>query len=64
MEQLAGGRAQALRPTGSVIRQIVLDEQNVPRRHLVIAAGTAQQHGGPVQVQLGGPTISPRQPMT
>jgi hypothetical protein len=32
------------------IRQIVQD--NVPLRYLVIAPGTAEQHGTPVQVQL------------
>jgi YVTN family beta-propeller protein len=33
------------------IRQIVRGEHDVPRRYLVIAPGTASQHGGPVQVQ-------------
>jgi YVTN family beta-propeller protein len=33
------------------IRQIVEGEYDVPRRYLVIAPGTAGQHGAPVQVQ-------------
>jgi len=33
------------------IRQIVQGEQRVQRRYLVIAPGTADQHGAPVQVQ-------------
>src|SRR5439155_19236571 len=34
------------------IRQIVRGEQTVQRRYLVIAPGTADQHGPPVQVQI------------
>ncbi len=34
------------------IRQIVRGEENVPRRYLVIAPGTADHYGAPVQVQL------------
>jgi YVTN family beta-propeller protein len=33
------------------IRQVVHGEDNLQRRHLVIAPGTADQHGPPVQVQ-------------
>jgi YVTN family beta-propeller protein len=33
------------------IRQVVQGENNLPRRYLVIAPGTAQQHGIPVQIQ-------------
>jgi hypothetical protein len=33
------------------IRQLVLGEDKSPRRYLVIAPGTAAEHGAPVQVQ-------------
>jgi YVTN family beta-propeller protein len=33
------------------IRQVVRGEDKIPRRYLVIAPGTADQHGPPVQVQ-------------
>jgi len=33
------------------IRQVVRGEEDVPRRYLVIAVGTAAQHGAPVQIQ-------------
>ena len=33
------------------IRQVVTGDTNVPRRYLVIVAGTASDHGAPVQVQ-------------
>jgi len=33
------------------IRQLVRGEDKCPRRYLVIAPGTAEQHGAPVQVQ-------------
>ena len=33
------------------IRQAVRGEDKIPRRYLVIAPGTAEQHGAPVQVQ-------------
>ena len=33
------------------IRQLVRGEDKNPRRYLVIAPGTAEQHGAPVQVQ-------------
>jgi hypothetical protein len=33
------------------IRQVVRGEQNIQRRYLVIAPGTADRHGGPVQIQ-------------
>ena len=36
------------------IRQIVRDSGATPRRYLVIAPGTASQHGAPVQVQSAG----------
>jgi YVTN family beta-propeller protein len=34
------------------IRQLVRGEDKSPRRYLVIAPGTAEQHGAPVQVQV------------
>jgi YVTN family beta-propeller protein len=34
------------------IRQVVRGEDKMPRRYLVIAPGTADQHGAPVQVQV------------
>jgi YVTN family beta-propeller protein len=34
------------------IRQVVQGEDEVPRRYLVIVAGTAQEHGAAVQVQV------------
>jgi hypothetical protein len=33
------------------IRQVVRGEDRIQRRYLVIASGTADQHGAPVQVQ-------------
>ena len=33
------------------IRQMVGGEDKIPRRYLVIAPGTAAQHGAPVQIQ-------------
>jgi hypothetical protein len=33
------------------IRQLVRGEEKTPRRYLVIVAGTADQHGVPVQIQ-------------
>jgi hypothetical protein len=33
------------------IRQLVRGEDESPRRYLVIAPGTAEQHGAPLQVQ-------------
>jgi YVTN family beta-propeller protein len=44
----AGG---AIVNTVGPIRQVVQGENNGPRRYLVIAPGTAQQYGTPVQVQ-------------
>ncbi|HEX3938731.1 MAG TPA: YncE family protein [Xanthobacteraceae bacterium] len=34
------------------IRQVVRGENKLPRRYLVVAPGTAEQHGAPVQVQV------------
>lgn len=34
-----------------LIRQVVRGEDSVPRRYLVIAAGTPGKHGAPVQAQ-------------
>jgi YVTN family beta-propeller protein len=42
------------------IRQVVRGEEDVPRRYLVIVAGTAAQHGTPVQIQAKGDTIPAR----
>lgn len=42
------------------IRQIVRGEGNAPRRYLVIASGTPQELGPPVQVQSGRPGTAPR----
>jgi hypothetical protein len=49
------------RPAGSAIvnavgpiRQIVRGERDVPRRYLVVAPGTAEQHGAPVHLQVPG----------
>jgi hypothetical protein len=33
------------------IRQVVQGDDRIQRRYLVIAAGTAEQHGAPVQIQ-------------
>ncbi len=56
LEPLAGFTTN---PAGSAIvnaigpiRQIVRGEEKVQRRYLVIAPGTADQHGPPVQVQI------------
>jgi YVTN family beta-propeller protein len=38
------------------IRQVVRGEDRIQRRYLVIAPGTADQHGPPVQVQLSEPS--------
>jgi YVTN family beta-propeller protein len=58
-----GGALEALasfmtNPAGSAIvnavgpiRQVVRGEDEIPRRYLVIAPGTADRHGAPVQVQ-------------
>jgi YVTN family beta-propeller protein len=35
------------------VRQLVQGEDSIPRRYLVILAGTAASHGAPVQVQRG-----------
>ncbi len=34
------------------IRQVVRAEDQIPRRYLVIVPGTADNHGGPVQVEM------------
>ena len=62
-EAAGGGALQPLQgfmtnPAGAAvvnaigpIRQLVRGEDKSPRRYLVIAPGTAEQHGAPVQVQ-------------
>src|ERR1700686_2625547 len=62
-EATGGGALQSLQgfmtnPAGAAvvnaigpIRQLVRGEDKSPRRYLVIAPGTAEQHGAPVQVQ-------------
>jgi len=62
-EATGGGALQPLQgfmtnPAGAAvvnaigpIRQLVRGEDKCPRRYLVIAPGTAEQHGAPVQVQ-------------
>jgi YVTN family beta-propeller protein len=62
-EATGGGALQPLQgfmtnPAGAAIvnaigpiRQLVRGEDNIPRRYLVIAPGTAGQHSAPVQVQ-------------
>jgi hypothetical protein len=62
-EATGGGALQPLQgfmtnPAGAAvvnaigpIRQLVRGEDKSPRRYLVIAPGTAEQHGAPVQVQ-------------
>ncbi len=48
---MANPAGAAIVNTIGQIRQLVRGEDKSPRRYLVIAPGTAEQHGAPVQVQ-------------
>jgi hypothetical protein len=48
---MSGSKMRTRVNTIGPIRQVVQADANAPRRYLVIAPGTSDNHGAPVQIQ-------------